>query len=71
MHPRVGHINVGGVGDRVRRARVLADGSEAKTARTWWGDESKGNFFLNVAAPTYQTFRLPDPIDTVFELVLE
>ncbi len=71
MHPRVGHINVGAVGERVRRARVLADGSEAKTARTWWGDESKGNFFLNVAAPTYQTFRLPDPIDTVFELVLE
>jgi alpha-L-fucosidase len=71
MHPRVGHIDVGTAGDRVRSARLLFDGREAKTARTWWGDETKGHFFLNVAAPTYQTFPLPDPLDTVFELVLE
>jgi hypothetical protein len=44
---------------------------EAKTARTWWGDEGKGHFFVNVAEPTYQTFRLPDPTDTVFAVELE
>jgi hypothetical protein len=32
---------------------------------------TKGHFFVNVAAPTYQTFRLPDPIDTVFAVELE
>ena len=71
MHPRVGHIDLGAVGDRAQSVRVLHDGSEAKAARTWWGDESKGHFFVNVAAPTYQTFRLPDPIDTVFAVELE
>jgi len=71
MHPRVGHINLGAVGDRAKAVRLLFDGSEAKTARTWWGDEAKGNFFVNVGEPTYQTFRLPDPIDTVFEVALQ
>jgi alpha-L-fucosidase len=71
MHPHVGHVNVPGVAERVKAVRLLRDGSEAKSARTWWGDESKGNLFLNVAEPTYQTFALPDPVDTVFELVLE
>ena len=71
LHPHVGHIRVPGVADRVKAVRVLADGSEAKTAKTWWGDESAGNLFLNVNEPTYQTFALPDPVDTVFELVLE
>jgi alpha-L-fucosidase len=70
LYPRVGHINLGAVGERVTSVRLLHDGSEAKTARTWWGDEGKGNFFVNVAEPTYQTFRRPDPIDTVFEVRL-
>jgi alpha-L-fucosidase len=70
MYPRVGHINLGPVGERVRAVRLLRDGAEAKTARTWWGDEGKGNFFVNVAEPTYQTYRLPDPIDTVFAIDL-
>jgi alpha-L-fucosidase len=71
MHPRIGHIDLGKVGERVKSARVRHDGSEAKTARTWWGDEGKGHFFVNVAEPTYHTFRLPDAIDTVFVVELE
>jgi len=71
MYPRVGHINLGAVGERAKSVRLLFDGSEAKSARTWWGDEGKGHFFVNVAEPTYQTFRLPDPIDTVFAVELE
>jgi hypothetical protein len=35
------------------------------------GDEGKGHFFVNVAKPTYETFRLPDVIDTVFAVELE
>jgi alpha-L-fucosidase len=71
LYPRVGPIDLGNVGDRVRSVRLLHDGSEATTARTWWGDEGKGHFFVNVAAPPYRTFRLPDAIDTVFELELQ
>jgi alpha-L-fucosidase len=71
LYPSVGHLNLGPIGDRVRAVRVLHDGSEAKTARTWWGDESLGNFFVNVGEPTYQTFRRPDPIDTVFAVELQ
>lgn len=71
LYPRIGHIDVGAVGDRVRSVRLLRDGSEAKTARTWWGDASTGHLFVNVGEPTYQTFRRPDPIDTVFEITLE
>jgi alpha-L-fucosidase len=71
MYPKVGHINLGALGERVERVRLLHDGSEAKTARAWWGDEGKGNFFVNVKEPTYQTFERPDPTDTVFEIVLK
>jgi hypothetical protein len=71
MYPRVGHIDLGDIGDRVKSVRLLHDGSEAKSARAWWGDEGQGHFFVNVAAPTYHTFRLPDPIDTVFEVELK
>jgi hypothetical protein len=71
MYPRIGPIDLGAVGDRVKSVRVLRDGSEAKTARTWWGNEGKGHFFVNVADPPYRTFRLPDPIDTVFAVELE
>jgi alpha-L-fucosidase len=71
MYPHVGHIDLGDVGDRVKSVRLLGDGSEAQSTRTWWGDEGEGHLFVNVAAPTYQTFRLPDPIDTVFEVELK
>jgi len=71
LYPRIGPINVGAAGDGIRSVRLLHDGSEASTSRRWWGDESTGNFFVNVAAPTYQTFQLPDAIDTVFEIALE
>lgn len=71
MYPRVGHIDLGPVGDAVKSVRLLRDGSEAKTARTWWGDEARGHFFVNVAAPTYQTYVLPDLVDTVFAVELK
>ncbi len=71
LYPHVGHINVRGLGGRVKAVRLLADGSEAKTAATWWGDTSPGSLFLNVAEPTYQTFARPDPVDTVFEIELQ
>jgi alpha-L-fucosidase len=71
MYPHVGHINLGGLGERIGEVVLLHDGAEAKTARTWWGNQEAGNFFVNVNEPTYQTFALPDSIDTVLRVELE
>jgi alpha-L-fucosidase len=71
MYPHIGHINLKGYADKVKTVRLLKDGSEAPTVTSWWGDSSTGNFFINVKAPTYLTYRMPDEIDTVFEIELK
>jgi alpha-L-fucosidase len=71
MYPHVGPINVGGLGPGIGLVVLQRDGAEAKTARTWWGNQESGNLFVNVNQPVYQTFPLPDPIDTVFRIQLE
>jgi alpha-L-fucosidase len=68
LYPHIGPINVGGVGDGIGLVVLQHDGAEAKTARTWWGNQEAGNLFVNVNEPVYQTFPLPDPIDTVFRI---
>jgi alpha-L-fucosidase len=62
---------VGQQSGRIGEVVLLHDGSEAKTAKTWWGNQEAGHLFLNVDEPTYRTFALPDPIDTVFRIELE
>ncbi len=71
MHPKIGHINLKGFDGKVEKVTVLSDGSEAVTATQWWGDASKDNFFINIKAPTYRTYIMPDDIDTVFEITLK
>ena len=70
-NPQVSHINLGPSGDQVQEVTVLNTGKPAATAKSWWGNEGKGNFFVNVKQPTYLTFELPDNTDTVFKLVLK
>lgn len=70
MYPMIGHINLQGVGPVVKTVTLLSDGSELPTSRAWWGNEQEGNFFINVAQPTYHTFALPDPYDTVIRVDL-
>jgi len=50
---------------------VLSTREAAATAASWWGNSDNGNFFVNVAEPTYKTYILPDNINTVFKVVLE
>jgi len=71
MNPHIGHVNLKGYADKVRKVTVLNYGSEAATANQWWGDASTGNFFINIKSPTYETYVMPDDIDTVFEIELK
>lgn len=72
LHPKIGHINLKGYPDKVKKVIVLNNGTEASTATSWWGAKpNKEDFFINVAAPTYKTFNLPDSRNTVFEIELK
>jgi len=71
MYPVVGHINVKGAGDHAANVYLLSSGAELPTAKTWWGNNEPGNFFVNVNSPTFQTFPLPDPYDTVIKIRLK
>ncbi len=71
MYPKIGHINVPGIADKVKFVTILADGAEAPTSTNWWGNREKNTFFINVDSPTYKCYELPDAIDTVFEIELE
>ncbi len=71
MYPQIGHINIPGLAGKVDMVTLLSDGAELPTATTWWGNESAGNFYVNVKAPTYATYPLPDDKDTVIQLKLK
>lgn len=70
-NPQIGHINIKNFKDKVKKTTVLNTGKPAATSSKWWGNSDEGNFFLNVEAPTYKTYLLPDDIDTVFKIELE
>jgi alpha-L-fucosidase len=70
MYPTVGHINVKGIGD-AGNVYLLSSGAELPKEKAWWGNNEQGNFFVNVYSPTYQTFTLPDPYDTVIKIQLK
>lgn len=70
-NPKIGYINVKGQGDKIDQVMVLATGNKAVTASSWWGNKDKDNFFVNVKAPVYHTFRLPDASNTVFRIILK
>lgn len=70
-HPTIGHINLPGYEDKVKEVDILTTGKPAATVASWWGNSDEGNFFINVAEPTYQTFQLPDESNTVFRIILK
>ncbi len=71
MNPHIGHINLKGFADKVEKVRLLSTGTGAAVATQWWGDNSADSFFVNIKAPTYKTYNLPDETDTVFEIELK
>ena len=70
-NPKIGYINIKEYSDKIDKVYILHNGQEATTAITWWGNKDKGNFFINIKAPVYHTFALPDESNTVFKIIMK
>ena len=72
MNPVIGPVKLKGYQDKVKKVRFLANGSEASTADSWWGNaKADGYYFINVNKPIHETFAWPDKNDTVVEIELK
>ena len=67
----VGPINLSGLAGKVKRARLLADGSEVFITRPWNAVQFPHDAFVSLAMPAHASYPLPDRRDTVIELELE
>jgi alpha-L-fucosidase len=61
----IGPVNLRGLAGKVKKARLLADGSEIKLERPWMTNEYAADAFID-----FPSSRLPDALDTVVELEL-
>lgn len=61
----IGPINLRGLAGKIKRARLLADGSEIKLDRPWMTNEYAADAFID-----FPNARLPDELDSVVELEL-
>jgi alpha-L-fucosidase len=61
----IGPVNFRGLAGKIRKARLLADGSEVKLDRSWMTNEYAEDAFID-----FSNSRLPDELDTVVELEL-
>ena len=61
----IGPVNLQGLAGKIRKARLLADGSEIKLEHSWVTTEYSSDAFIDVP-----TSRLPDELDSVVELEL-
>jgi len=61
----VGALRFEGLGGKVKKARLLMDGSELQLHQPWNARDNTADAFVRFAAA-----RLPDPLDTVVELEL-
>lgn len=61
----IGPVNFRGLAGKVKKARLLADGSEIKLERPWMTTEYPADAFID-----FPSSRLPDALDSVVELEL-
>ncbi len=61
----IGPINFRGLSGKIKRARLLADGSELKLDKSWVTTDYPDDAFID-----FESSRLPDELDTVIELEL-
>ncbi|MFD2115313.1 alpha-L-fucosidase [Paenibacillus yanchengensis] len=66
----IGPINLPGLAGKVKKARVLADGSEMFISIPWNAQLFVDDAFINFARPEHNTYQLPDKRNTVIELTL-
>ncbi len=61
----IGFTNFNGLREKIKKARLLQDGSELKVDFPWMAEEFEGDAFINISGA-----ELPDELDTVIELEL-
>jgi alpha-L-fucosidase len=61
----IGPVNFRGLAGKIKKARLLADGSEIKLERPWMTTEYPADAFID-----FPSSRLPDALDSVVELEL-
>jgi alpha-L-fucosidase len=66
----IGPIALLGLAGKIKKARLLADGSELSLSRPWNAMNYPNDAFVNFAKPEHLTYPLPDEKDTVIELEL-
>ncbi|WP_337100572.1 alpha-L-fucosidase [Paenibacillus sp. YIM B09110] len=71
LEESVGPVNLAGLGDRVKSARLLSDGSELFVTRPWNAQLYQNDAFFNFAQPEHFTYPLPDERNTVIEITLK
>ena len=62
----IGPVNFRGLNGKIKKVRLLADGSEQKLSHSWVTADYNQDAFID-----FPSSRLPDEIDTVVELELE
>jgi len=67
----IGALPVKGINGKVKKARLLADGSEIKLLNAWNTRAYPDYAFINFGQNESHTYPLPDEIDTVVEFELE
>ena len=73
-HGTIGQISLKGLKGKIKKARLLADGSEVEVTGHWNEDngvekfDSEDDAFLSFGFPRGHTWILPDPINTVVAL---
>ena len=75
MEQVVGHISLKGLKGKIKKARLLQDGSEVVLTDFWNREvddfDAPDDIFMNYGLPVHATFAMPDAVDTVVELTLE
>lgn len=66
----VGPINLNGLAGKVKKARLLSDGSELFLSRPWSAAQYPDDAFVSFAKPEHFSYPLPDQRATVVELEL-
>lgn len=66
----IGALPLIGLKNKVKKARLLSDGSEIKFCDGWNTKEFEKDLFINFGPIDTATYPIPNPIDTVVELEL-
>lgn len=66
----VGPINLNGLAGKVKKARLLSDGSEVFLSRPWNAAQYPEDAFISFDRPEHSSYPLPDKRATVVELTL-